>query len=76
MDRLFKIFKKIGGAQLWKLIRHRSNEESKNKKNNKNNNSSSNYLVFGLWPQTKRRSGGLVNGPDEESTALGQSYNP
>ena len=46
IDR-FKIFKKLGVAQWCKLIRHRSNEKSKN------NNNSSNYQVFGLRPQTK-----------------------
>ena len=44
---IFKIFKKLGVAWWWKLIRHRSNEKSKN------NNNSSNSNVFGLRPQTK-----------------------
>ena len=35
-------------ARWWELIKHRSNEKSKNK-----NNNSSNSLVFGLWPQKK-----------------------
>ena len=44
IDR-FKIFKKIVGSMVVKLVRHRSNENSKN--NSKNNKDG--YRLPGLW---------------------------